>query len=203
MSSFRRRQQSDDIRVVVGIDFGTTNSGFAYTHKISQEIETNTQWPGKEGSFKTDTVLLYNSDCTEVLNWGAPALVHLGSSLPPQHHTIERFKLFLDDNASDKPYLPPNLDYRKAISDYLNKMKEVIKETLDKRWPGLKLSQVQFVLCVPAEWGPHTKAIMRDCAYRAGLLDESIESHLEFTTGPEAAVIHCLSVIKEHKLKEG
>ncbi|CAG8712451.1 27564_t:CDS:2, partial [Racocetra persica] len=188
MSSFRR-QQSDDIRVVVGIDFGTTNSGFAYAHKISREIETNTQWPGKEPSFKTDTVLLYNSDCTEVLNWGAPA-----------------FKLFLDDNASNKSNrlcLPRGLDYRKAICDYLIKMKGVIKETLDKRWPGLKLSQVQFVLCVPAEWGPHTKAIMRDCAYRAGLLDESIESHLEFTTEPEAAAIHCLSVIKEHKLKEG
>ncbi|CAG8830778.1 28946_t:CDS:2, partial [Racocetra persica] len=149
--------------------------------------------PGKEGCFKTDTVLLYNSDCTEVLNWGAPALAHvskrsrnnireLGSSLPPQHHIIERFKLFLDDNASDKPYLPPNLDYRKAISDYLNKMKEVIEETLEQRWPALKLSQVLFVLSVPAEWGPRTKAIMRDCAYKAGLLNESIASHLEFVT---------------------
>ncbi|CAG8497182.1 13058_t:CDS:2 [Racocetra fulgida] len=126
MSSLRR-QQSDDIRVVVGI-----------------------------GSFKTDTVLLYNSDCTEVLNWGGPALLHVprkiknnikesGSPLPPQHRVIERFKLFQDDNASNKSnklYLPRCLDYRKAISDYLSKMKGV----------SLKLSQVQFVLCVPAEW---------------------------------------------------
>ncbi|CAG8657378.1 4405_t:CDS:2 [Cetraspora pellucida] len=205
---------SEDIRAVVAIDFGTTYSGFAYANKVSpREIEINSRWSGREGLPKTNTVLLYDSTCTEVLKWGEPALVHeprrnrnnvreLGSPLPPQQHVAEKFKLHLDENA-ERLFLPPNLDYRKAISDYLRKMKGVIEETLDKRWPGLKLSQVLFVLCVPAEWKPHTKAIMRDCAYKAGLLNDTIESHLEFTTEPEAAALHCLSVIEEHNLIEG
>ncbi|CAG8519740.1 9075_t:CDS:10 [Cetraspora pellucida] len=205
---------SEDIRAVVAIDFGTTYSGFAYANKLSpKNIDTNSRWSGREGLSKTNTVLLYDSTCTEVLKWGEPALVHepkknrnnvreLGSPLLPQQHVAERFKLYLDENA-ERLFLPPNLDYRKAISDYLRKMKGVIEETLDKRWPGLKLSQVLFVLCVPAEWKPHTKAIMRDCAYKAGLLNDSIESHLEFTTEPEAAALHCLSVIEEHNLSEG
>ncbi|CAG8510130.1 9845_t:CDS:2 [Racocetra persica] len=109
----------------------------------------------------------------------------------------------IDDNASDNLYLPPNLDYKKAISDYLNQMKRVIEVTLDKRWPGLKLSQVLFVLCVPAKWRSYSKAIMRDCAYKAGLLNESIASRLLFITESEAAAIYCLSVIKEHKLTVG
>ncbi|KAF0385583.1 actin-like ATPase domain-containing protein [Gigaspora margarita] len=203
----------EDIRAVVGIDFGTTFSGFAYANKISSVIDLHTQWPGKERE-KTNTVLLYDNSCREVLKWGEPALTfgqkknkksikELGS--PQSPHVIERFKLHLDEKLSigEKPWLPQNLNYKRAIIDYLKKMKGVIENTLDKRWPDLKLTQVLFVLCVPAEWGPHTKAIMRDCAYEAELLNESIESHLEFTTEPEAAALHCLSSIQEHGLTVG
>ncbi|RIB03890.1 hypothetical protein C2G38_734848 [Gigaspora rosea] len=202
----------EDIRVVVGIDFGTTFSGFAYANKLTSEIELHTGWPGKERE-KTNTVLIYDNSCKEVLKWGYQALTYvpkknkksikeLGS--PQNHHVIERFKLHLDDKlrADEKPCLPQNLNYKRAIIDYLKKMKEIIENTLDKRWPDLKLTQVLFILCVPAEWGPHTKAIMRGCAYEAELLNESIESHLEFTT-EQAAALHCLSSIQEHGLKEG
>ncbi|CAG8475320.1 4773_t:CDS:2, partial [Racocetra fulgida] len=157
---------------------------------------------GRDGLPKTNTVLLYDGTCTEVLKWGEPALVHepkknrnnireLGSPLPPQQHVAERFKLYLDDNAIERLSLPPNLDYKKAISDYLRKMKGV-------------------------------------STYK---LNESIESHLEFTTErnylyfvlflhlllnevhllnsrysittAEAAALHCLSVIEEHELTVG
>ncbi|CAG8761981.1 8796_t:CDS:10 [Gigaspora margarita] len=199
----------EDIRAVVGIDFGTTFSGFAYANKISSVIDLHTQWPGKERE-KTNTVLLYDNSCREVLKWGEPALTfgqkknkksikELGS--PQSPHVIERFKLHLDEKLSigEKPWLPQNLNYKRAIIDYLKKMKgvientldkrwpdlkltQVIENTLDKRWPDLKLTQVLFVLCVPAEWGPHTKAIMRDS---------------------EAAALHCLSSIQEHGLTVG
>ncbi|RIA79237.1 hypothetical protein C1645_794698 [Glomus cerebriforme] len=42
---------------------------------------------------------------------------------------------------------------------------------------------------------------MRGCAYKAGLLTSLNSQQLEFTTEPEAAALHCLSVIKEHNLK--
>ncbi|RIB29168.1 hypothetical protein C2G38_2057357 [Gigaspora rosea] len=200
------KSSSDDIRAVVAIDFGTTFSGFAHANKISpNDIEINTRWSGREGLPKTNTALLYDSSFKEVLKWGEPALLYeqkksRNSSKELQYYKIERFKLYLDDSNSEKPWLPETLDYRKAITDYLKKLKGVIEETLDKRWPGLRMSQVLFILCVPAEWGPHTKAIMRDCAYKAELLDASLYSHLEFTTEPEAAALHCLDVIKEHRL---
>ncbi|CAG8565337.1 3344_t:CDS:2 [Gigaspora margarita] len=194
----------EDIRVVVGIDFGTTFSGFAYAHKRSlvPEIELNTRWPGpgKERK-KTNTVLLYDNSCKEVLKWGEQALIYgqkknkksiKESGSPQNPHVIERFKLHLDDKLSTygKPRLPQNLNYKRAIIDYLKKMKEVIKNTLDKRWPDLKLTQVLFVLCVPAEW----------VRYK---LVTKFKSHLEFTTEPEAAALHCLSSIREHGLTDG
>ncbi|CAI2180748.1 11014_t:CDS:2, partial [Funneliformis geosporum] len=66
----------DDIRVVVGIDFGTTYSGFAYCHleDVNEEIYINELWPGITGPFKTNTVLQYDDDFENVVLWGNPAL---------------------------------------------------------------------------------------------------------------------------------
>ncbi|CAG8612048.1 3431_t:CDS:2, partial [Gigaspora margarita] len=198
-----------NIWAVVGIDFGTTFSSFAFAHKSSPVpvIELNTRWPGRYRE-KTNTVLLYDNSCKEVLKWGEPALIYgqkknkksiKESDSPQNPHMIERFKLHLNDKLStdEKPRLPQNLNYKRAIIDYLKKMKEVIENTPDERWPDLKLTHVLFVLCVPTEWGLHTKAIMRDCAYKAELLN------LEITTEPEAAAFHCLYSIREHGLTVG
>ncbi|CAG8585382.1 3591_t:CDS:2 [Funneliformis mosseae] len=192
----------------VDIHFGTTYSGFAYANKINpDEIDTNTRWLGREGLPKTNTALLYDADCIEVLKWGEPALLQEKRRRKSQEkaqkvHIIERFKLHLDDMMKQKPFLPSFLDYKKAIIDYLIKMKGVIEETLFRTWPDLSLRQVLFVLSVPAEWPPPTRAILRDCAFQAGLIDEDTHSNLEFTTEPEAAAIHCLSVCNQHGISE-
>ncbi|CAG8717647.1 894_t:CDS:2, partial [Racocetra fulgida] len=102
---------------------------------------------------KTNTVLVYNSTCSEVLKWGGPALLYgpkrssrnnireMGSPRSPQHYVAERFKLYLDDNAPDNLYLSPNLDYKKAISDYLYQMRRVIDLTMRTLLPGNKLKK--------------------------------------------------------------
>src|SRR3954465_3639293 len=65
--------------VVIGIDFGTSSSTFAYSHKSNNnlsEIVTNDIWPQQEqrGVFKTNTVLLYNSQTWNVIGWGSSAI---------------------------------------------------------------------------------------------------------------------------------
>ncbi|CAB4490722.1 unnamed protein product [Rhizophagus irregularis] len=53
-SSFNK----DNIRVVVGLDFGTTYSGFSYCHVAdSENITTNDQWPENFGNLKTNTAI--------------------------------------------------------------------------------------------------------------------------------------------------
>jgi len=81
------------------------------------------------------------------------------------------------------------------------------------------------VLTVPAEWtgtlsmilentygtfyltllmfSEEAKAIMRACAFHAGLIETLRSDLLEFTTEPEAAAIHCISILKEHELMPG
>ncbi|CAI2174732.1 1672_t:CDS:2 [Funneliformis geosporum] len=203
-----------DTRILVAIDFGTTYSGFAYAHKENPEnVVVNNSWPGREGVFKTPTALQYDERYNKVINWGYNALVEEpdeleeGSDDLEEQRTrpVELFKLHLSTLGwNDKPWLPPRFGYKKAVKDYLSKLGELIKDTLKRRWPNVSFPrQVDFVFTIPAEWPPNTTRIMRECAHGAGLLSSLNSNNIEFTTEPEAAALHCLSVMNEHHLGPG
>ncbi|GBC01540.1 hypothetical protein RclHR1_04220008 [Rhizophagus clarus] len=174
----------EDIRVVVRIDFGTTFSGFSYAYvkpdKTKIEIVVNDDWPGKKGFKKINTVLQYDKDFDSVTAWGAKAL----AGIPPKRikkdkdlpKPVELFKLHLGKVLdSKKPKLPAGITPERAITDYLREM----------------------------EFTEDTKTTMRQCLYDAGLIKSLGTLSLQFTTEPEAAAIHCMNVMKEHRLTTG
>ncbi|EXX65250.1 hypothetical protein RirG_135050 [Rhizophagus irregularis DAOM 197198w] len=106
-----------DVRVIVGLDFGVTYSGFAYCHVNDdyQDIHTNDIWPMVAGRFKTNTVLQYDDEFNNVKQNSEP---------------VKLFKLYLGDLSDNlKPKLP--IDYKKAITDYLREIGMVIKGLLN------------------------------------------------------------------------
>jgi hypothetical protein len=129
--------------VVVGIDFGTSSSTFAYSHKSNSlsEIVTNDIWPQQEqrGIFKTNTVLLYNSQTWNVVGWGSSAIIRqekkkkkkLDQAVSNSHNlaptvSVSLFKLhFGNVREQDKPMLPQGLDFRRCVIDYLAEMTKV------------------------------------------------------------------------------
>jgi hypothetical protein len=119
---------------VVGLDFGTTYSGFAYCH-VSDEnknICSNDLWHGVAGQLKTNTVLQYDDAYNNIKLWGAPALAKKPNrrsrnkkQSDKENKPVELFKLHLGDISDDlKPNLP--VGYKKAITDYL---REIVKVT--------------------------------------------------------------------------
>ncbi|GES97238.1 hypothetical protein GLOIN_2v1783276 [Rhizophagus clarus] len=199
-------QWGNNIRVVVGIDFGTTFSGFSYCHILSRDnMVTNDQWPDYIGQFKTNTVLQYDQDFNEVIKWGAPALARRQGRRNERRETrpVELFKLCLGNLEEDlKPKLP--LEYKKAITDYLTEIGKLIKTKVEAAWNSLDfLKDVLFVLTVPAEYSEKEKAIMRECAYNAKLISEKGSDLLQFTTEPEAAAVYCMeNCLREHDLSD-
>ncbi|CAG8669775.1 11342_t:CDS:2 [Funneliformis mosseae] len=189
-----------DIRVIIGLDFGTTFSGFAYCHiSDANDICTNDKWPGEAGQLKTNTVLQYDSSFTNVEQWGNPAL----SKRPNRRNKkdskpIELFKLHLGNLQEHlRPKLPVN--YKKAITDYLREFGKLINVTINERWNGINFTEnVLLVFTVPAEYTEKDKAIMRECAFNAQLIGDKSSQKLQFTTEPEAAALYCM----ENKLKE-
>ncbi|RIA97901.1 hypothetical protein C1645_801496 [Glomus cerebriforme] len=191
-----------DIRVVVSIDFGTTFSGFAYSNRTSPEIITNDVWPQQIGLLKTNTVLQYDSNYQNVIKWGNPALVQKQTrrnknSLSSK--SVELFKLHLGNiPQNEKPPLPHQLSYEKAISDYLHELGKLIKETVSTRWHGIRFfDHVLLVISIPAEFDDRVIDTMRKCLNNAGLTNSKDSKKVEFTTEPEAAAIYCMRNLKE------
>jgi hypothetical protein len=116
---------------VVGLDFGVTYSGFAYCHIFeSNNICSYTNWPGKIGELKTNTVLQYDNEYNHVLLWGAPALAkkpnrRINNQNNERNKLVELFTLYLSSlDESFKQKLP--VDYKKAITDYLKEIGKVL-----------------------------------------------------------------------------
>ncbi|RIB26528.1 hypothetical protein C2G38_2138261 [Gigaspora rosea] len=203
---------NEDIRVVVGVDFGTTYSGFAYAYiqenKEKIKIVVNEEW----GNFKTlkkiNTTLQYDETYRVVVNWGAGAL----SSEPTKRKRhnlpkpVEYFKFYLGDDIPEekKPKLPPEVPFEKAISDFLHEMGKTMKEKVENHWPGIDfLKHVLLVFTVPAEFNENVRIIMRQCIYNSGLIRSLGTLNLQFTTEPEAASIYCINKLKELNMKTG
>ena len=97
--------------------------GFAYAHKHSPDEMFVQDY---EGSFKTPTVLKYDENFN-VVSWGIPALADRAirrTKNAKELRPVELFKLHLGD-IEEKPYLPEGLDYKKAITDYLEEIGKV------------------------------------------------------------------------------
>ncbi|CAG8648748.1 4384_t:CDS:2 [Rhizophagus irregularis] len=192
--------------------------GFAYSNQNNPEIITNDIWPQQIGSLKTNTVLQYDSNYQNVIKWGNPALAKKINrrNKDSSSKSVELFKLHLGNiPQNEKPPLPHQLSYEKAISDYLHELVnkisylklpiyimnlgKLIKETVTTRWDGLRFFEhVLLVISVPAEFNDHAKDTMRKCLYNAGLTDSKESKKVEFTTEPEAAAIYCMRNLNEH-----
>src|SRR5581483_7066435 len=119
-----------DIRVIVGLDFGTKYSGFSYCHvKDRQNIHSNDLWPREVSKLRTNTVLQYDDEYKYVVSWGALALAKKPNRRAKKKNNegnkpVELFKLHLDDLPDNlKPKLP--IDYKRAITDYLREIGKV------------------------------------------------------------------------------
>ncbi|PKY53120.1 hypothetical protein RhiirA4_471164 [Rhizophagus irregularis] len=177
----------DDIRIVVGLDFGVTYSGFAYCHVIDENMHTNDNWPwGVTGQFRTNTVLRYDDEFNNVLYWGARALKNRKQNSEP----VKLFNLYLGDLPDNlKPKLP--IDYKKAITDYLREIGMFIKEKICHLDGFDYFEDVLLVLTIPAEYSEMDKVIMRQCVYNADLIKDRDSEKLQFTTESKATALNC------------
>ncbi|EXX69312.1 uncharacterized protein OCT59_010004 [Rhizophagus irregularis] len=196
----------NDIRIVVGLDFGTTYSRFAYCHTASacQEICTNTDWEELTGHYKMNTVLQYDEKLDKAVSWGKPAFAKRAerkSKAQDEPKSVGLFKLHLGKLQDDlKPKIP--VDYKIAITDYFREMGKLIKSKINNHWPDMNFHEnVLLVISVPAEYSKKEMAIIRECAFKADLIIKENTEYLQFTTEPEAAAIYCMKkCLKEYSL---
>ncbi|GES97227.1 hypothetical protein GLOIN_2v1678543 [Rhizophagus clarus] len=104
-----RQDKESDIRVVIGLDFGITYSGFAYCHVSDEDnVCPNVLWCGEAGQKSSALIrifLINHRPCNEVKLWGAPALAKKQTrkkrkGIIEYSKPVELFKLHLEKSAS-------------------------------------------------------------------------------------------------------
>lgn len=154
---------------------------------------------------KTPTVIMYKKDSQQVASWGDAARAQ--SERPNlQDHLLEKFKLYLDEAmATTLGPLPNGLTPLQVISDYLRSLHGYICDTMKRGFAqNYHPHQYRYCLTVPATWSDQAKAIMREAAIMAGMIDRNDPSErLSLISEPEAAALYCQKTCDQFKLVHG
>ncbi|GAB7360509.1 hypothetical protein MBLNU230_g8459t1 [Neophaeotheca triangularis] len=223
------RQQD---KIVVGLDFGTTYSGVAFTYSATPEdIDIIKAWPGGNGitSDKVPSEVAYElveqpngaaattprADLTpEQLNHTAtlPRQIRWGFQFKPEEPRLRCIKLFLDRNQKLPHFVSPletatalrkyDRTVMDAVSDYLTKVYEHTMETLKRRFGE------SFIASTPIEFILTVPAVWSDAAKNATLqaaerAGMGERAKLQLISEPEAAAVHTLKTMQPGALKVG
>ncbi|XP_078317808.1 heat shock 70 kDa protein 12A-like [Crassostrea virginica] len=182
---------------VAAIDFGTTYSGYAFssTNEWSKVLTSN--WTGgKVITLKTPTAILLDSE-QKFLAFGYEAEdMYMDLARDEEHedhYFFHRFKMILHSEKAIsrktklKDATGKEMPAIKVFELSIKFLVEDLMQKLKNSYTGIKKSDVEFVITVPAIWDDRSKQFMREAAKGAGIDSSPITIALE----PEAASIHC------------
>ncbi|MCJ1376934.1 hypothetical protein MMC17_000024 [Xylographa soralifera] len=180
-------------RIVVGIDFGTTYTAVCWNwssnstganlvdHSHSEIIKN---WPtsGNLVGMQVPSEIAYRDGDTTEYSWGY--------DIGPREKKLKWFKLGLE---TDKEVLslPTGLTAQAVVRDFLSALYKHVMKTLYRRFERavMQMTQVDFILTVPAIWSDAAKKKTEAAAKAAGLGNEH---GLELLSEPESAAIFTL-----------
>ncbi|KAJ5318738.1 actin-like ATPase domain-containing protein [Penicillium atrosanguineum] len=202
-----------NIRVVVGLDFGTTFSGIAWALEgNSEDIEIVSSWPGG-GNRKACEGRFVNSNLGTTLK--VPSVISYekegskwGYQVGPLCEVIRGSKLLLDES-QDQEYAPSLASksllaqYGKSAvqtsGEYLAYLVLHVKDTLQRRFgDAAKSMELKFVLTVPAVWSDKAK----DATLRAAIMAGINSQQISLVSEPEAAALHSLRTIQPNSITD-
>ena len=184
--------------VVVGIDFGSSGTGFAYSYFDKNKI-IHGQIYGASVDYKVQTEINLDDD-NYILQFGADCVKFLKEKGLSTGHYFKGIKMELYENKSTiiAKNSGKELPLKLVIQKVLEKIKEIAINEISKNRPYLKqqTEKIKWVVTVPAIWNEKQKSIMMESCVGAGLVNENTDKSLFFALEPEAASLYC-SINKE------
>jgi len=180
--------------VIVGIDFGSSGTGYSYSYNNSDEIELG-KFPDQNTEIKVPTNIILDSDLKTIKAFGEKCNNYIdGHQLMNGELYFKRIKMNLYYNIF---FIKPENDSRVyPIVDVIAKIFEYIKEevlkTIHYNKPNLREEQIKWVVTVPAIWNLVQKGIMIQACEKAGLFNQYTDRSNFLALEPEAASLYCL-----------
>ncbi|KAL2919377.1 hypothetical protein HK105_201021 [Polyrhizophydium stewartii] len=184
-------------KFVVGIDFGTTYSGFAWASvEQPDEVRGYNDWenqPSNTPYCKTITSIRYRREPD-----GTYTPVYWGGELIE----IKKFKLWFNPE-TPRDGLPEDMNWMRPSIDYLRFISNQALEVLRHRFFDLDKNDVLWCITVPAIWDERAKNLVRQAATLAGIVNDSNQNSLCIILEPEAAALYTLKAVSELSSKSG
>ena len=179
--------------VVVGIDFGSSGTGYAYSFINPDEILLG-RFPYQNTEVKVPTNIILDSSLKTVIAFGEKCNSYIdGHQLINGELYFKRIKMNLYYN---EYYIKPENDLKSyPLVDIITKIFEYIKEEVlkaihDNR-PKITEEQIKWVVTVPAIWNCTQKGIMITACEKAGLFNQNTDRTNFLALEPEAASLYC------------
>jgi len=189
---------------VVGIDFGSSGCGFAYSFMDEKNIH-HMDVIGGDADKKVPTEIILD-DNNYVLNFGAKCKEFLKEKGVNCGHYFKGIKMHLYQKKTTIKSCNSNksLPLKLVIEKILDKIREICIEQLVKSW-DIQETNIKWVVTVPAIWGDFEKNIMMEACENANIVNENMDKSLFFALEPEAASLYCFrndSINKDY-IKKG
>ncbi|KAL1641388.1 hypothetical protein SLS58_006089 [Diplodia intermedia] len=197
------------LKIIVGLDYGTTFSGISYvtSNEVSiDKIEVINQWPGtSETVSKVPTKIAYASENKNfyVDKWGFAVTPNMESYVWTKL-LLDRGTVLteLDDPALKDLFgkgmlkLPDNKSANQVCRDYLRGLYEYMVSVLSKKFSPevFAVTPVECWITVPAIWSDAAKDATRSAALDAGFGSRHFDK-VNLIPEPEAAA---LAALKPH-----
>ena len=179
--------------VVVGLDFGSSGSGYAYSFYNKNDINQGNIF-GANADNKVPTeiildeqssILQFGAECKQYLKEKGINLCHYFKDIKIQLYNKSKF---IKAKNSGK-----ELPLKLVIKKVLEKLKELAINEIKSKRPLISESKIKWVVTVPAIWGENEKSVMMDACIEAGLVDQNTDKSLFFSLEPEAASLYCFN----------
>ena len=184
-------KENPEYQVVVGIDFGSSGSGFAYSFMDENKIY-HTDIPGADVDKKVPTEIILD-DKNEILEFGAKCNSYLKDNGLNSGHYFKGIKMYLYSKKKEITSVNTNktLPLQLVIEKVLSKLKDLCLDQMNKAWKFIEESLIKWVVTVPAIWGDFEKEIMMKACENIGLVNQNYDKSLFFALEPESASLYC------------
>ena len=184
--------------VVVGIDFGSSGTGFAYSFFDKNKI-IHGQIYGASVDYKAPTEIILD-DNEYIVQFGTNCKQYLKEKGLESNHYFKDIKMQLYENKRIIKAKNTGKEFplKLVIQKVLEKIKELAIKEISKSRPRLakETNKIKWVVTVPAIWNESQKSIMMESCIGAGLISSDTDRSLFFALEPEAASLYC-SINKE------
>ena len=190
--------------VVVGIDFGSSGSGYAYAFNDNKEEIIHGMINGANVDNKVPTEIILD-DKNNTIRFGVECVEYLKKKGLKAGHYFKEIKMNLYDKKTEIQAKNSGkiLPLKLVIQRVLEKLKDLAIEQIKVNRPTIR--NIKYVVTVPAIWEEFQKNIMMEACINAGLIKEEDDKSLFFALEPEAASYYCLKnkSIDQTLMKEG